>query len=140
MAGVAARPPASTAAARFAAVASVGVFAQLVDFGLSSLASGAASTTGRSKPISRRVPGRQLAQLARDDLGGFAHDLLAALPAERPPDAREQQPHVVVDLGRRADGRARVADAVLLPDGDRRRDAVDRSTSGFSIRSRNCRA
>src|SRR5262249_15589285 len=38
---------------------------------------------------------------------------------------REQQPHVIVNLGRRADGRPRVADAVLLPDRDRRRDAVD---------------
>ena len=47
------------------------------------------------------------------------------LPAERAADAREQQPHVVVNLGRRADGRARVADAVLLADRDRRRDAVD---------------
>ena len=41
------------------------------------------------------------------------------------PDAREQQPHVVVDLGRRADRRARVADAVLLADGDGRADALD---------------
>ena len=50
---------------------------------------------------------------------------LPALAAERPADAREQQPHVVVDLGRRADGRPRIADAVLLPDGDRRGRSLD---------------
>ena len=49
----------------------------------------------------------------------------AALPADRLADARPEQPQVVVNLGRRADRRARIADAVLLPDGDRRRDAVD---------------
>ena len=62
---------------------------------------------------------------ARDDLRRLAHDFLAAVAAEGAADAREQQPHVVVDLGRRADRRARIADAVLLPDRDRRRDAVD---------------
>ena len=50
---------------------------------------------------------RQLAQPPGDDLGRFADHFLAALPAVRPPDAREQQPHVVVDLGRGADRRAR---------------------------------
>ena len=78
------------------------------------------STTGRSKPISRRVPCGSVAELPRHDLGRLAHDFLAAVAAEGAPDAREQQPHVVVDLGRRADGRARIADAVLLADGDRR--------------------
>ena len=53
-----------------------------------------------------RVP-RQPAELARDDLGRLAHDLPAAVPAERPPDAREQQPHVVVNFRRRADRRPR---------------------------------
>ena len=80
---------------------------------------------GRSKPISRRVPAGSSPSCARDDLRRFAHDFLSAVAAERAPDARKQQPHVVVDLGRRADRRPRVADAVLLPDGDRRRDAVD---------------
>ena len=83
------------------------------------------STTGRSNPSRSRVPAGQLAELPRDDLGRLAHDLAAAVAAERAADAREEQPHVVVDLGRRADRRARVADAVLLPDRDRRRDAVD---------------
>ena len=44
-----------------------------------------------------------------------------------PAHARVEQAQVVVDLGGRADGRARVADAVLLADGDGRRHAVDAS-------------
>ena len=40
-------------------------------------------------------------------------------------DAREQQAHVVVDLGDRADRRARVARGGLLLDRDGRRQAVD---------------
>jgi len=67
----------------------------------------------------------QLRELARDDFGRLAHDLAPALAAERAADAREQQPHVIVDFGRRANRRARVAHAVLLPDGYRRRDPVD---------------
>ena len=68
---------------------------------------------------------RQLAEPLGHDFGRLADHLLAALAAERPADAREQQPHVVVDLGRRADRRARIADAVLLADGDGRADALD---------------
>ena len=88
-------------------------------------AAAVAVTTGMSKPISSRVPAGSVAELARHDFGRLAHDFPAAVAAERAADAREQQPHVVVDLGRRADGRARIADAVLLPDGDRRADALD---------------
>ena len=40
-------------------------------------------------------------------------------------DPRPQQPHVVVDLGDGADGRARILRGGLLLDGDRRRQAVD---------------
>ncbi len=40
-------------------------------------------------------------------------------------DARPQQPHVVVDLGDGADGRARIFRRRLLLDRDRRRQAVD---------------
>ena len=127
------RPPVGGSAA---ALARVGRGARpravgFVDARASSSTSGAstldtdASTTGRSKPISSRVPGGSAPSCARDDLGRFAHDFLAAVAAEGPADAREQQPHVVVDLGRRADRRARIADAVLLADRDRRRDAVD---------------
>ena len=40
-------------------------------------------------------------------------------------DARPEQAHVVVDLGHRADGGARIAAGGLLLDGDRRRQALD---------------
>ena len=40
-------------------------------------------------------------------------------------DAREEQPHIVVDLGDGADRRARIARGGLLLDRDRRRQAVD---------------
>ena len=40
-------------------------------------------------------------------------------------DARPQEPHIVVDLGHRADGRARVLRGGLLLDGDGGREAVD---------------
>ena len=40
-------------------------------------------------------------------------------------DARPEQPHVVVDLGDGADGRARIARGGLLLDGNGRRQAVD---------------
>ena len=40
-----------------------------------------------------------------------------------PPGARPQQPHEIVQLGCRRDGRARIARLIFLPDGDRRRDA-----------------
>ena len=74
---------------------------------------------------------RQFGELARDDLGRFADDFASALPAERAADAREEQPHVVVDLGRRADRGSRIPDAVLLPDRDGGRDAVDAVDIGF---------
>ena len=89
-----------------------------------------ARAASRSR-AARRVPSGSAASRVGHDFGGLAHDLRAALPAERPADAREQQPHVVVDLGDRADRRARVADAVLLADGDRRADAVDRVDVGL---------
>ena len=69
--------------------------------------------------------GRPLAQLSRHHLRRLAHDFAPALPAERPPDPRVQEPHVVVNLCRRADGGARIADAVFLADRDGRRDPVD---------------
>ncbi len=45
--------------------------------------------------------------------------------AERAPGAGPEQAHEVVDLGRGGDGRAGIAGAVFLPDGDGGRDAVD---------------
>ena len=68
---------------------------------------------------------RQAVQPARNDLCCFAQHLLPALAADRPADARPEQPHVVVDLGRGANSRPRVADGVLLADGDGRADALD---------------
>ena len=57
------------------------------------------------------------------------------------PDPRVQQPQVVVDLGDRADGRARVAarppSGRWTPPGD---SPSMKSTSGLSIWPRNCRA
>ena len=55
----------------------------------------------------------------------LARDLAAADRAVRMPDAREEQAQVVVDLGHRADRRARVPRGALLVDADRRRQAVD---------------
>ena len=46
-------------------------------------------------------------------------------------DAREQEPHVVVDFRHRAHRRARVAGRRLLFDGDRRRQPVDRIDVGL---------
>ncbi len=68
---------------------------------------------------------RKRSQPEGDDLGALSDDLQTAVPAERPTDAREEQPEVVVDLGGGADGRSRVTDAVLLPDRDGRGDALD---------------
>ena len=66
-------------------------------------------------------------------------DLVERLPGDRAPadravrpaDARVQQPQVVVDLGDRADRRARVARGRLLVDRDRRREPVDRVDVGL---------
>ncbi len=66
-----------------------------------------------------------------DLLLGLAGDLLAALGAERMADPRPEQPQVVVDLGDRADRRARVARGRLLVDRDRRREALDRVDVGL---------
>src|SRR5439155_3780355 len=49
----------------------------------------------------------------------------------RPTDAGVEQPQVVVDLGDRADGRARIPRGRLLVDRDRRREAVDRVDVGL---------
>ena len=54
-----------------------------------------------------------------------------AVRAVRDADARVEQPQVVVDLGDRADGRARVARRRLLVDRDRRRQALDEVDVGL---------
>ena len=84
----------------------------------------------------RRVDGEARALGEREDL---LDDLVEALPrdrapadrAVRPSDARVEQAEVVVDLGHRADGRARVARGRLLVDRDRRREPVDRVDVGL---------
>src|SRR5207244_3356615 len=51
--------------------------------------------------------------------------------AVRPPDARVEEPQVVVDLGHGAHGRARVPRGRLLVDRDRRAEALDRIDVGL---------
>ena len=60
-----------------------------------------------------------------DALQRLRGDGLAAVRAVRHADGGEQQAQVVVDLGDRADRRARVAGGGLLLDGDGRRQPVD---------------
>ena len=73
------------------------------------------------------------------ELHDLVDDLLDRLRRDRPPavgavrlaDARPQQAQVVVDLGDRADRRARVARRRLLVDRDRRRQPLDRVDVGL---------
>ena len=84
----------------------------------------------------RRVDGEARPLGQREDL---LDDLVEALtgdraPADRavrPADARVEQAQVVVDLGHRADRRARVARGRLLVDRDRGREPVDRVDVGL---------
>ena len=69
---------------------------------------------------------RQLHHLVDDLLRRLPHDRPPADRAVRLADPRPQQAQVVVDLGHRADGRARVARGRLLVDRDRRRETLDR--------------
>jgi hypothetical protein len=71
-------------------------------------------------------PLRELQDLVDDRLLALAGDRAAADRAVRAADARVEQAQVVVDLGDRADRRARVAAGGLLVDRDRRGKAVDR--------------
>ena len=78
----------------------------------------------------RRVDGEprallDLEHLVDDRVDRLPRDRLAADRAVRPPDPRVEQAQVVVDLGDRADRRARVARGRLLVDRDRRAEAVD---------------
>ena len=76
-----------------------------------------------------RIPGGRgaRAEFVADALGARVPHRLAAAPAVQRGGAREQQLQVIVQLGHRADGRARGAHRVRLVDGDRRRDAGDAS-------------
>src|SRR5262249_49934340 len=60
-----------------------------------------------------------------DGLGRVRHGRRAAGGAVHAPDLRVEQPQVVVDLGRGADGGARGPDRVLLLEGDGRADLLD---------------
>src|SRR5262249_7316582 len=48
-----------------------------------------------------------------------------AFPADGYPDARKEQPEVIIDLSRGSDGRARRSSRVPLTDRNRGRDAVN---------------
>ena len=78
-----------------------------------------------------RVPLGQLHHLVDDLLGRLAGDRPPADVAVGMADPRPQQPQVVVDLGDRADRRARVARGRLLVDRDRRRQPLDRVDVGL---------
>ena len=76
--------------------------------------------------------GRRLRHDEVDDArDGLRRDLAIARRTVRHADVREEQPQVVVDLGHRADGRARVLRRRLLFDGDRGREALDRIDIGL---------
>ena len=78
----------------------------------------------RRQQIEPRALGQR--QDAVDHLAdGLALDRQAGRGRVGHADARPEQPHVVVDLGDGADGRARVARGGLLLDRDRGREAVD---------------
>ena len=84
----------------------------------------------------RRVDGelRPLGQrqhLLDDLVERLARDRASADRAVRPADPRVEEAEVVVDLGHRPDGRARVARRRLLVDRDRRRESVDRVDVGL---------
>ena len=90
-----------------------------------------AVTTGMSNPMSSRVPS---GSSPRRRATTSAVSRITSRPQFRQiraADARVEQPQVVVNLGRRPDRRARIADAVLLADGDRRADALDRVDVGL---------
>src|SRR5207237_7550967 len=77
------------------------------------------------EPDHQARPLGERAQATRDDFRRLADHFLAARPAEGTADAGVKKAQIIVDLRRRADRRSRVADAVLLPDGDRGADALD---------------
>ena len=63
-----------------------------------------------------------------------------AIPAVRPPHPREEKPEVVVHLGRRPDGGPGDCGCSFSARSPSPARSPDRSTSGLSIRSRNCLA
>ena len=87
-------------------------------------ASASLQATGRHEHRPRAVLGR--AELLDRAVDAARHGRDAAVGAERRAAVGEEQPQRVVDLGLRPDGRAGVADAVLLLERDRRRHGLDR--------------
>ncbi len=77
-------------------------------------------------------PGFQPRDVIRDAFGGVAADFAARDGRIGLADAGEEQAQVVVDLGGRADGRARVARVDLLFDGDGGRQAGDQVDVGLA--------
>ncbi len=77
------------------------------------------------------VPSGKRHDLVDDLLGRLRLDRSPTVMAVRMPDPGPEQPQVVVDLGDRADRRARVAAGRLLVDRDRRRQALDRVHVGL---------
>ena len=77
------------------------------------------------------APGAVLGDPLQDLLGRLGRDDPAAARAVGRPDPGEEEAEEVVDLGDRANGRARVGRDRLLVDGDRRRDALDGLDLGF---------
>jgi len=75
---------------------------------------------------------RELQHLLKNLLARLRRDRPATLVARRMTDPREQHPQVIVDLGDRADGAARVLSGGLLLDRDGRREAGD----GVDVRLR----
>ena len=86
-------------------------------------------TTGALTVNSRALVEPQ--HLLDDLVERLAGDRAPADRAVRPADARVQEAQVVVDLGHRADRRARVARRRLLVDRDGRREPVDRVDVGL---------
>ena len=86
-------------------------------------------TTGAS--TWKRVPSGSCSTRSTICCGVWRVMTPAAVRAVRDADARVEQAQVVVDLGDRADGRARVARRRLLVDRDRRRQALDEVDVGL---------
>ena len=61
----------------------------------------------------------------------IAFDLISAFGAKGPPDAREEEPEVVVNLGRSPDGGARITRGGFLFDGDGGADPLDEIDVGL---------
>ena len=100
-----------------------------------------AATTGMSNPISSRVPSGSVAEPARDDFGGFAHDFAGRSCGRT--SGRRARRAAACSRGSRWSCRPSSADCGCCSSAGWRSPGRCRrceSTSGFSIRSRNWRA